>query len=129
MSTRATPTPAAQDTGQQLTELPLLDPTGLDLQDYNTYVRKVSSGGPLDFRIALGTLIAQAQLFIAQNKPQMRSFAPSAAYQVCFCLGGVFPNDNQGGIYFTVVSTDQDNDGDRIRPNNYIGLVWYKWLI
>lgn len=129
MSTRAPTTTATDTGGQQLTELPLLDLTGLNLQDYNTYVRKVTSGGTQDFRIGLGTLIAQAQIFIATNKTQMRSFAPAAAYQICFCLGGTIPNDNMGGIYFTAVSTDQDNDGDRIRPINYIGFVWYKWLI
>jgi hypothetical protein len=115
--------------GQQLTELPPLDPTGLNLQDYGTYVRKLTSGGAQDFRIPLATLIAQVQLFTATNKTQMRSFNPSAAYQLCFCLGGNIPNDNQGGIYFTAVSTDQDNGGDRIRPTNFIGFVWYKWLI
>jgi hypothetical protein len=127
MSTRAA-TPAA-DTGQELTELPVLDPTGLNLQDYDTYVRKVTSGGVLDFRIALATLIAQVQVFTAVNKTQMRGFNPSAAYQLCFCLGDAIPNDNMGGIYFTAISTDLDNGGDRIRPANYIGFVWYKWLI
>jgi len=115
--------------GQQLTELPPFAPAGLNLQDYGTYVRKLTSGGTQDFKATIGDLIAQAQIFIATNKTQMRSFAPSAAYQICFCLGGNIPNDNQGGIYFTAVSTDQDNGGDRIRPGNFIGLVWYKWLI
>ena len=127
-SARAT-TPQTTSGGQQLTELPVLNPAGLNLQDYDTYVRKVTSGGTQDFRIALGALIAQVQLFTATNKTQMRSFTPVAAYQLCFCLGGVFPNDNMGGIYFTAISTEADNDGDRIRPDNFQGFVWFKWLI
>lgn len=115
--------------GQQLTELPVLDLTGLNLQDYATYVRKVTSGGAQDFQIPLGNMIAQVQVAVVTNKNQMRSLNPTSEYQICMCLGGNSPNDNQGGIYFTKQSTDLDNGGDRIRPSNYIGFVWYKWLI
>ena len=115
--------------GQQLTELPKLNLAGLNAQDYSTYVRKVSSGGVLDFQMTIGDMIAQVQVAVATNKTQMRSLNPSAEYQICMCLGGNTPNDNQGGIYFTKQSTDQDNGGDRIRPGNYTGLVWFKWLI
>lgn len=115
--------------GQQLTELPTLEPAGLNLQDHGVYVRKLTSGGAQDFKMTLGSLTAQLTISVVTNKNQMRSLAPVAAYQICFCLGGNSPNDNQGGIYFTVQSTDQDNGGDRIRPNNFIGYVWYKWLI
>jgi len=119
---------ATEGPGQELTELPALNPAGLNLQDYATYVRKLTTGGAQDFRIPLGDLIAQVQLFTATNKAEMRSFTPSAAKQLCFCLGGTIPFDNQAGIYVTVVSTDQDNNGDRIRPNVFTGLVWYKWM-
>ena len=128
--TQATPTAtAAAQGGQQLTELPELNTAGLNLQDYAAYIRKLSSGGTLDFRMTLAALVAQIQLFVATSKTQMRTFTPAAPYQICFCLGGTIPNDNQGGIYFTTSSSDQDNNGDRIRPNTFTGLVWYKWLI
>jgi hypothetical protein len=126
---RATPATTAESQGQQLTELPPLDTTGLNLLDYAVYVRKLTSGGPQDFQATLAAVMAQLQIFVATNKSQMRSFTPSAPYQICLCLGGNVPNDNQGGIYFTTTSTDQDNGGDRIRPNTFTGLVWYKWLI
>jgi hypothetical protein len=124
-----TTTQAGDGNGQQLTELPAFNPSGLNLNDYATYVRKMTSGGPQDFHAPLGTLLAQMTFMVATNKAMLRSFSPQAAYQIAFCLGGNSPNDNQGGIYFTETSSDVDNGGDRIRPDNYIGLVWYKFLI
>src|SRR4030095_846509 len=115
--------------GQQLTELPRFDPAGKNLNDYATYVRKMTTGGTQDFYAPLGVILAQASFFVAENKLMLRSFSPAARYQIAFCLGGTTPNDNRGGIYFTQTSSDTDNDGDRIRPNNYAGLVWFKWLI
>src|SRR6185436_10255323 len=130
---RAAPAPAATETtnGQQLTELPVLDLTGKDLNDFATYARKVSSGGEQDFRLPLSSLMAGAgssqQYPIVDNKAQMRTLTPTAAKERCDCLGGTTPFDNKGGKYITVASTDADNDGDRIRPNDFRGFVWYKW--
>jgi hypothetical protein len=115
--------------GVQLTQLPPFNPAGLNLRDYATYVRKLTSGGTQDFQATVADLTAQIQVAVATNKPQLRSLNPTGEYQICACLGGAQPNDNQGGWYYTQQSTDVDNDGDRIRPDNFQGLVWFKWLI
>lgn len=127
----ATPAPTVTDEqlGQQLTELPVLDLAGKDLNDYATYVRKIPGGGTLDFRLPLGSLIATSAHSVVQNKVQLRTLTPVAANDRCDCLGGVVPFDNQGGMYVTVQSTAADNDGDRIRPNDFRGFVWFKWMI
>jgi len=128
-SASPTTTTTGGQQGQQLTELPVLDLAGKNLNDYATYVRKVPAGGTLDFRIPLGSLIAASSHSVVQNKAQMRTLTPVAANERCDCLGGVVPFDNQGGMYVTVQSTAADNDGDRIRPTDFRGFVWFKWMI
>ena len=130
---RAAPTPAPAATnddppGQQVTELPVLDLVGKDYNDYVLYVRKVPSGGTQDFRIPIGAVIGQSTIFRVSNKAQMRTLTPTSAGEECHCLGGVIPFDNQGGIYITVQSSDADNNGDRIRPTDFRGYVWYRWM-
>jgi hypothetical protein len=116
--------------GLQLTDpsIPFLVTSGLNLQDYGTYVRKFTSGGTQDFKLTLADLVATNQVMVANNKDQMRTLNPQAADKVCFCKGGNVPFDNKAGIYITVQANDLDNDGDRIRPDNFIGFVWYKYL-
>lgn len=126
-------TATQQQEGQQLPELPRFDPAGKNLNDYATYVRKLTAGGTQDFQAPLGTLLAPVQggggTLVATNKQMLRSFNPQTVNLMAFCLGGTIKNDNKGGIYYSERSSDQDNDGDRIRPNNYQGFVWFKWLI
>jgi len=128
----AAPAPTAvtdDPPSQQLTELPVLDLAGKDLNDYATYARKIPSGGTQDFRIPIASLFATSQHTVVENKAQMRTLTPVAANERCDCLGGVVPFDNQGEMYVTRQSSDADNNGDRIRPTDFRGFVWFKWMI
>jgi hypothetical protein len=117
--------------GTQLTDpsIPYLSPSGVNLQDYVTYVRKIPSGGTQDFKITLADIYANTKYSVVENKQQLRTLNPAAANERCDCLGGKAAFDNQGGTYVTRQSTDQDNDGDRIRPSDFKGFVWFKWQL